>query len=134
MYSIGKYSHYFITTLKNIKNIDSSCCTPETNIILSSVQFSRSVVSDSLQLHGLYNPPGSSVHGTFQARIFEWVAMPSSRGSLPNSGHLHLLHWQADSLPLAPPGKASEMITETKVQLYRLPTPSASSNSISKKQ
>ena len=25
--------------------------------------------------------PGSSVHGTFQARILEWVAMPSSRGS-----------------------------------------------------
>ena len=25
--------------------------------------------------------PGSSVHGTLQARILEWVAMPSSRGS-----------------------------------------------------
>ena len=27
------------------------------------------------------SPPGSSVHGIFQARILEWVAMPSSRGS-----------------------------------------------------
>ena len=27
------------------------------------------------------NPPGSSVHGILQARIWEWVAMPSSRGS-----------------------------------------------------
>ena len=27
------------------------------------------------------NPPGSSVHGVFQARILEWVAMPSCRGS-----------------------------------------------------
>ena len=26
-------------------------------------------------------PPGSSVHGISQARILEWVAMPSSRGS-----------------------------------------------------
>ena len=26
------------------------------------------------------NPPGSSVHGILQARILEWVAMPSSRG------------------------------------------------------
>ena len=26
-------------------------------------------------------PPGSSVHGILQARILEWVAMPSSRGS-----------------------------------------------------
>ena len=25
--------------------------------------------------------PGFSVHGTFQARVLEWVAMPSSRGS-----------------------------------------------------
>ena len=28
-----------------------------------------------------YNQPGSSVHGILQARILEWVAMPSSRGS-----------------------------------------------------
>ena len=27
------------------------------------------------------NPPGASVHGTLQARILAWVAMPSSRGS-----------------------------------------------------
>ena len=27
------------------------------------------------------SPAGSSVHGIFQARILEWVAMPSSRGS-----------------------------------------------------
>ena len=29
------------------------------------------------------SPPGSSVHGILQARILEWVAMPSSRGSFP---------------------------------------------------
>ena len=28
-----------------------------------------------------HSPPGSSVHGILQARILEWVAMPSSRGS-----------------------------------------------------
>ena len=27
------------------------------------------------------SPPGSSVHGIFQARILEWVATPFSRGS-----------------------------------------------------
>ena len=27
------------------------------------------------------SPPGSSVHGVLQARILEWVAMSSSRGS-----------------------------------------------------
>ena len=34
---------------------------------------SRSVTSDS--------PPGSSVHGVFQARTLEWVAIPFSRGA-----------------------------------------------------
>ena len=29
------------------------------------------------------SPPGSSVHEIFQARILEWVAMPSSRSSWP---------------------------------------------------
>ena len=27
------------------------------------------------------SPPGSSLHGILQARILEWAAMPSSRGS-----------------------------------------------------
>ena len=27
------------------------------------------------------SPPGSSVHGILQARILEWVAVPSSKGS-----------------------------------------------------
>ena len=42
--------------------------------------FSCSVVSNSLQPHGLY-PPGSSVHGILQGRILEWVAIHFSRGS-----------------------------------------------------
>ena len=33
------------------------------------------------------SPPGSSVHGTLQARTLEWAAMPSSRGpSRPKDG------------------------------------------------
>ena len=35
--------------------------------------------------HVDYSPPGPSVHGFLQARILEWVAMPSSRG-LPDPG------------------------------------------------
>ena len=34
--------------------------------------------------------PGSSVHGISQARILEWVAMPSSRGSSWSSGQTHI--------------------------------------------
>ena len=30
--------------------------------------------------------PASSVHGILQIRILEWVAMPSSRGNLPDPG------------------------------------------------
>ena len=40
-----------------------------------------SVMSNSLQPHGLYSLPGSSVHGILQASILEPVAMTSSRGS-----------------------------------------------------
>ena len=48
---------------------------------LDSESVSCSVVSDSLGPRGLCSLSGSSVHKIFQARILEWVAMPSSRGS-----------------------------------------------------
>ena len=55
------------------------------------------------------SPPGSSVHGIFQARILEWVAIAFSGGTFStkvlNLHLLCLLHWQAGSLPLVPPGK-----------------------------
>ena len=41
---------------------------------------SHSVVSDSLQPHGL-QPTRVSVNGILQARELEWAAIPSSRGS-----------------------------------------------------
>ena len=58
------------------------------------------------------SPPGFSVHGILQARILEWVAMPSSRGSAlldpeiePTSPAL-----QADSLPLSPKGSPKKQM------------------------
>ena len=38
-------------------------------------------MSDSLQTHGLYSQPGSSVHGILQERIQEQVAISFFRGS-----------------------------------------------------
>ena len=39
------------------------------------------------------SPPGSSVHGIFQARILEWVDISFSRGIFPTQGlNLGLLH------------------------------------------
>ena len=52
------------------------------------------------------NLPGSSVHGILQARM-EWVALLSFRGSFPPGIELMSPALQADSLPLASPGKAS---------------------------
>ena len=47
------------------------------------------------------SPPGSSVHGILQARVLEWVAMPSSRESSPprvkSASLISLLHWQEGS-------------------------------------
>ena len=58
--------------------------------------------------------PGSSVHGILQARILEWVAMPTSRGSSQPRDRTHiscLLQWQVGSLPIAPPGKPQNVST-----------------------
>ena len=57
---------------------------------LGSVQFS-SVSQLCLTLCDPVDctPPGSSVHGILQARIPEWVAMPSSRGSSPPRNQTH---------------------------------------------
>ena len=49
--------------------------------IVCSLWAARSVVSGSLQPHMDYSPPGSSVPGILQARILQWVAISSSRGS-----------------------------------------------------
>ena len=43
-------------------------------------KWSRSVLSDSLRPHGLQSTR-LSIHGIFQARILEWVAISFSRGS-----------------------------------------------------
>ena len=56
------------------------------------------------------SPPGSSSHGVFQARLLEWAVIYSFRGSSwlrDGNCLLHLLYWQADSLPLAPPEETS---------------------------
>ena len=45
--------------------------------------------------------PGSSIHVILHARILEWATTFSSKEIFPAQGlNLHLLNWQADSLPL----------------------------------
>ena len=94
------------------------------NIIIPISKIRRCVHTNSLQSCPTHcssmdcSLPGSSVHGILQARILEWVAMPSPPGEgifLTQGSNLCLLcllHWQAGSLPLAPPGKPQNKETE----------------------
>ena len=69
---------------------------------------SRSVMSDSLQPRTLAHQVPLSM-GSLQARLPEWVAMPSP-GGRPNPGiKPRSPTLQVDSLPSEPPGKPNEI-------------------------
>ena len=51
------------------------------------------------------SPPGSSVHGILQARILEWVAISSSKGSSQPRDRNCVSCLQAASLPLSQQGR-----------------------------
>ena len=78
------------------------------------------------------SPPGSFVHGTFQARILEWVAISSSKEpSQPRDWTWvfcifciagikpEFPAWQADSLPLEPPRKPQQPVSRHQPLLPR---------------
>ena len=52
-----------------------------------------------------YSPPGSSVQRILQARLLEWVSIPSSRGSSQPGIKPESPKLQADCLPSELPGK-----------------------------
>ena len=66
--------------------------------------------------------PGFSVHAVFQARILEWVAISYCKGSSQPRDQACVsyvyLHWQVDSLPLAPPRKPQRLVCSTKKDLW----------------
>ena len=66
------------------------------------IVLTRSVVSDFLQPHGARQAPLSL--GILQARILEWVAMPSSWGSSQPGLKPRSPASQVDSLPSETPG------------------------------
>ena len=92
-------------------------------------RFSRVQLCDPMDC----SPPGSSVHGILQAKILEWVAMPSSRGIFLTQGSnlclFCLLHWQSGSLPLGAPGKPSYRIIRKKSPGKQLDNVHQNSNS-----
>ena len=62
----------------------------------------------------------SPVHGILQARILEWVAMPSSKGSSQPRVQTQVsyisLHWQEGSLSLGLPGKPTHCYILNSIQ------------------
>ena len=59
-------------------------------------------------------PPGSSVHGIFQASILDWVAI-SSPGDLPDPGiEPGSPTLEADALTSEPPGKTLDRILKSR--------------------
>ena len=81
----GVYTHSSITTEHSLRGRDgilrTFICLPwplaQYQSLIKKVESeSRSVMSDSLQSHGLY-----SIYSILQARILEWIAFPFSRGS-----------------------------------------------------
>ena len=100
-----------IALLTGLTVSDWILLSPEVNWEVWSESVSHSVMSDSLRLHSL---PGSSVRGNLQARILEWVAMPSPPGDLPNPGiELWSPALHADSLPSEPSGKPQWPLSKT---------------------
>ena len=90
------------------------------------------------------SPPGSPVHGILQARILEWVALPSSRGSSPSRDWTHisyvscigrwvLYHWHHLGSPVQSLSCVWLFVTPWRLQHARppcpSPTPRADSNS-----
>ena len=57
-----------------------------------------------------YSLSGSSVHGIFQARVLEWIAIPFSRGSSWPRNRTRSPALQANALPSEPPGKHSNKV------------------------
>ena len=68
-------------SLRQERKRNSFPCRYERHVELPRVRVcARSLVSDSLWPRGL-GPPGSSVHGIFQAKILAWAAISYFRGS-----------------------------------------------------
>ena len=89
-------------TSKWLSEYHSSCPSFSSVCMFSHVQLSCDPMDCSLPVHGI-----------LQARILEWVAIPFSRGSSQARGWtdvLGLLHCQARSLPVEPPGKPNIIV------------------------
>ena len=65
------------------------------------------------------SPPGSSARGIVQARILEWIAIPSSRDLASPGIELESPAFQLDSLPSEPPGKPRSISSPSESRLVQ---------------
>ena len=58
------------------------------------------------------SPPGSSVHGIFQAGILEWVAISYFGGSAQPGIKLMFSALEGEFFTIGPPGKSQDNLTD----------------------
>ena len=73
----------------------------------------RSLSCSTLLQHMDCSPPGSSVHGIFQARILEWVDISISRGSSRHRDQTHISFLAGGFFNTEPPGKPNTIQLHT---------------------
>ena len=71
----------------------------------------------------LYDPMDYTVHGILQARIWEWIAFPFSRGSSQPRDRSRSPAMQVDSLPAEPAGKPKNIGVDSLSLPGDLPNP-----------
>ena len=135
---------FFLTAINNTSNFLNHRCIPDSLWLECTHQGSsgrfqkgQSIVRDDISSHVALvdiwdkipnlscptccnpmdcSPPGSSVHGILQARILEWVTLPSSRGSSwpRDQTHISWVSWIAGRFfttePPQKPQIPSEMV------------------------
>ena len=65
------------------------------------------------------SPPGSFVHGIFQARILEWIAVPSCKGSSQPRNQTHV-SCTGKFFTIEPPGNPKIQDTQLNLNLKRI--------------
>ena len=94
---------------------------PVNNVVRSACMLAQSCLTlcDPMDC----SPSGSSVHGIFQAKILEWVATCSSRGSSPARNQIHVSCVSCIGrhiLTVEPPGKPHSKKNNLLNRLYDL--------------
>ena len=87
----------------------------------NAVSENRSVVSVSLQPHGLYSLVGLSVHGILQTRILQWVAILSSWGASQPRDWTQVSHIAGRFITIWATEKPRNNGRKSSFYFYRLP-------------